>query len=108
MMNILKIKVQKKRFGPFHFGFITCLLFLLIGCDIFNKTGLPEDHGNVMEGIHHGEDADEPFDDDEEGCSSSSCHQRDLKGGISDVDGKPAIAPSCFQCHGKLWKGKGR
>lgn len=84
------------------------LLCLIISCDIFQKTGLPEGHNTIIEGVYHGEEPNEPFDDGDEGCASSDCHQSDLKGGVAEIKGKKVVAPSCFQCHGKVWERKGR
>lgn len=84
------------------------LMSLLTGCDIFYKSGLPERHNSIMEGVFHGERAEEPFENGDDGCASTDCHQPDLRGGVAKVDGKKVIAPSCFQCHGRVWEGEGR
>lgn len=40
-------------------------------------------------------------------CARSTCHQADLRGGIASFfigdSVHHAIAPSCYQCHGKIW-----
>lgn len=77
----------------------------ILGLD---KFGVPVDHTELQHGALHKPNMEYPYAFDwstnEINCASSRCHHEDLKGGRARVNGKFYSAPSCYQCHGKLWK----
>lgn len=98
---------------------MTCNYFLILivafltltsceeGAFSSEKVSLPTDHTENQDGFFHKPGAEFPFSFDENdgnmNCASSKCHQEDLKGGKAKINDKKTVAPSCYQCHGKLW-----
>jgi hypothetical protein len=88
----------------------TFILLITTSCEdgfpTQDKPNLLSDH-NEKRGIafhKHGERY--PFSYDsvwQTNCAGASCHQSDLNGGLVLLDGKRHKAPSCYQCHSKLW-----
>lgn len=73
-----------------------------------DKKGLPEGHIVRLKTAFHKESFFYPYGFDirtgEVNCASSRCHHSDLRGGIArDNNDRIKLAPSCYQCHGKLW-----
>ena len=82
-------------------------LLAAAGCDgLFpaqTKVGPPDDHTEAKGGgVMHKKGSEHP-DRLNSGCTDSKCHQADLRGGLAEVDGRAAEAPSCYQCHGNNW-----
>lgn len=73
------------------------------------KRGLPADHTDRIQGVLHKPGALDPYHYGN-WCADPRCHHVDLKGGYARADIEPghgleaAATPSCFQCHGKLWR----
>lgn len=66
------------------------------------KPTVPDDHTKDIEGVLHKPGFEEPMELIG-GCSDRFCHGTALEGGVAIVDEKPAVAPSCFQCHDDKW-----
>ncbi len=86
--------------------------FILLSCEgsFFpneDKRELPEGHTVRLKTAFHKESFFYPYGFDtktgEVNCASSRCHHFDLRGGIARYNNKIKFAPSCYQCHGKLW-----
>jgi hypothetical protein len=77
-------------------------ILLAVGCQdavpTQAETTAPSDHTVYQSGVAHKAGLRTPFAASS-GCSASSCHQSDLRGG----DGITITAPSCYSCHGKKW-----
>ena len=91
--------------------YIILVFTLLMSCDNFlnqKVANLPADHTNLKGYAYHKRGSDYPFGYDSVSsdlrCAGTKCHHADLKGGIAKVDNVWYVAPSCYQCHGKLWK----
>ncbi len=72
------------------------------------KNQLPDGHVVRVKTAFHKEALFYPYGYDiktgESNCASSRCHQPNLRGGIArDDNGVIKYAPSCYQCHTKLW-----
>ena len=73
------------------------------------KSDLPSDHVVSLDGVSHKRGYDDPYETGN-WCADARCHHANLRGGfalaeIDDVDGlEPAATPSCYQCHGKIWR----
>lgn len=84
---------------------LLCLL-ASFGCDgpfpTSTKVDAPDDHTENQGGAFHKAGLEEP-ETEQAGCSSSDCHQSDLRGGLALVDGVQFVTPSCYQCHGEKW-----
>lgn len=94
---------------------IILFVFTLSSCEegIFpqtEKTELPAGHNYPEKTAYHMKDKFYPYgyniETGEQNCASVRCHQPNLKGGISRENNKIKYAPSCYQCHGKLWYNK--
>jgi hypothetical protein len=87
--------------------------FILLSCEsgFFpneDKRELPEGHIVRLKTAFHKESFFYPYGlntkTGEVNCASSSCHRSDLRGGIArHSHNRIKLAPSCYQCHGKLW-----
>ncbi len=90
--------------------------FIVISCEDDggiggSKPAIPSDHKESQEGIMHKEGYEYPFGLDktsgEPNCSGARCHGEKLKGGparfLIDNVVYLGVAPSCYQCHGKIW-----
>lgn len=97
--------MENKRISKRIVSFFLACLFI-VGCDgpfpSTTKPNVPDDHTENIKGVFHKKGYEFPFKESS-GCSETTCHQPDLDGGVADVDGRIAIAPSCFQCHETLW-----
>ncbi len=79
---------------------ILSLMLLSLGCTTPVKVGVPDDHTDIIEGVGHRDGSDNPLSAESD-CTS--CHQQDLRGGATVIEGATQYAPSCFQCHGNEW-----
>lgn len=94
-----------------NFILLLILLMTLFSCDdgfsIEAKKKLPADHNEDKGIAFHKKGYDYPYEFDssrgEPNCAGAKCHHSDLRGGIAESDSIPAVSPSCYQCHGKLW-----
>ena len=72
-----------------------------------SKKNLPEGHDENFGIAFHKKGYKYPYEYDstrgEPNCAGAKCHHSDLRGGLAESDSLPAVSPSCFQCHGKLW-----
>lgn len=94
-------------------GLYIIFAFILLSCEggFFpseDKSELPEGHTVQLKTAFHKESFFYPYGFDtktgEINCASSRCHHSDLRGGIArDNKNRIKLAPSCYQCHGKLW-----
>ena len=78
---------------------------LIYSCDgLFptaSKSGVPDDHKQNYGGsLHKGDEEEGPDECDD-------CHSLDLRGKVSRINGVYRWAPSCYQCHGKVWDKNG-
>ncbi len=71
-----------------------------------DKPNLLSDHNDKKGIAFHKSGAEYPYSYDntwQSSCAGASCHQSGLVGGLVLLDNKRHKAPSCYQCHGKLW-----
>jgi len=72
-----------------------------------SKKNLPEGHNEDKGIAFHKKGYEYPYEYDstsgEPNCAGAKCHHSDLKGGLAESDSLPAVSPSCYQCHGKIW-----
>ncbi|OGU17335.1 MAG: hypothetical protein A2X61_06810 [Ignavibacteria bacterium GWB2_35_12] len=104
---------SKKYFMLKNIKFILLFFFLLsvFSCEddfpFEAKKNLPEGHGEDLGIAFHKNGYQYPYEFDstrgEPNCAGAKCHHSDLKGGLAESDSLPAVSPSCYQCHGKLW-----
>jgi len=66
------------------------------------KSNVPADHTTNFGGILHKGSKEESNPDE---CDD--CHTLDLRGKVTKINGVYTWAPSCYQCHGKLWDRNG-
>jgi hypothetical protein len=91
--------------------FIIIMLLMIWGCSggfpTETKKPVPSDHSRLIGTALHKNGQREPYAFDpvtgESNCASAKCHHSDLRGGLSQVNGVWTTAPSCYECHGKLW-----
>ncbi len=91
--------------------FYIIILFLLMGCNgVFpteTKKPVPADHTRLLGNALHKPGERDPYSYDhvsgESNCASAKCHHSDLRGGLSQVNGVWTTAPSCYECHSRLW-----
>jgi len=106
------IKNCRKRVIFFLIFQIIFFLTQMQGCDDFFPTqakgSLPKDHTLRIKSAVHKPGREYPFGFDsvlkDYNCAGRRCHHTDLQGGTAKIDDLWTVAPSCYQCHGKLWK----
>jgi hypothetical protein len=90
---------------------ITALTIIVIGCSggfpTETKGTVPSDHTRLRGNALHKNNERFPYSFDvntgEVNCAGERCHHNDLRGGSSRVNNNWYVAPSCYQCHGKVW-----
>ncbi len=86
---------------------VLIFIILLLSCDGFfpsqSKPDVPGDHTQSISGFFHKPGLFEPSDP-QQGCSASSCHGSDLRGGVAVSSGRHIAVSSCYQCHGAVWE----
>ena len=89
-----------------NIAFFVLSMGFIYSCDgIFpsaSKPNVPDDHTTNYGGILHKGNREEANPDE---CND--CHTLDLRGKVTRINGVYTWAPSCYQCHGKLWERNG-
>ncbi|MCA9759632.1 MAG: hypothetical protein KDA27_27800, partial [Candidatus Eisenbacteria bacterium] len=93
-------------------GILLWVLATAYGCSMpaesDPKATVPSDHDVAYDGSLHKRGADDPYGP-AGWCADPRCHHVDLEGGWSLIGTtldslEDEYAPSCYQCHGVLWR----